>query len=485
MVDICLVNWKTERENPEFDHQLLQSARFREGMLHHIDYPLREPPTGLMILAAVLEEKGYSVDILDCTILENPFEYLKNHASSYRMFGFTGLTNTFPEILRLIDITKQINPETYIVAGGPHATFEYEHLLYENPSIDAIFIGEAENTFPWFVEELLIMPEIDFLYSNDASQKDATKNVPRKMDRFFQQTKVPAGLAYRTRTTISNSRSESKQSSIIKYTGFPDTVNLDKLPLPSRHGISRVYSVADIIVNRGCPNQCSFCSRTKLFPTTRIRPLSQILEEVDYILSSANYRFVNFYDNINVNHKYFNEFLDALIERHFHLPWGAELRSDVITQEEAFKLKKANCKLVATGIESASSDVLKKNFKFQNPEKVAQGISRLKKEGVGIQAYFMIGLPGDNEEIFEKTLAFLRRLPLKAGEDHVNFFVTTPYPGCDLVINPEKYGIKVLSHNYHDYTCSNILIETPTLNQDQMATMVQKAKKLTIELGLN
>ena len=102
----------------------------------------------------------------------------------------------------------------------------------------------------------------------------------------------------------------SKENRKIIYTGFPDPTDLEALPLPARHLISRVYSVADIIVNRGCPNQCSFCSRTKLFPKMRIRSVGQVMQEVDYILSGSNYHFINFYENININHKYFNHFLD-------------------------------------------------------------------------------------------------------------------------------------------------------------------------------
>ncbi|GAG42727.1 unnamed protein product, partial [marine sediment metagenome] len=182
----------------------------------------------------------------------------------------------------------------------------------------------------------------------------------------------------------------------------------------------------------------------------RIRPVEQVLEEVKYISSCANYKFVNFYDNININHRYLNEFLDGLISQKFTLPWGAELRADVITKEEALKLKKSNCKIVATGVESASEEVLKINFKFQDPSKVAQGIRIFKEVGIAVQAYFVIGLPGDNWERFKKTLKFVETLNLEGGVDRVEFFTATPYPGSDLAMNKEKYGIRILNENYSE-----------------------------------
>ena len=133
--------------------------------------------------------------------------------------------------------------------------------------------------------------------------------------------------------------------------------------------------------------------------------------------------------------------------------------------------------LIATGIESSSRDVLRKNFKFQNPEAVARGIRFMKEAGLAIQAYFIIGLPGDNPQRFEETLQFAKKLPFEAGRDRVNFFLLTPYPGSDLATYPEKYGVKIISQEYLDYTCHEILVETETLNAEEIKLMLEKANK--------
>ena len=49
------------------------------------------------------------------------------------------------------------------------------------------------------------------------------------------------------------------------------------------------------------------------------------------------------------------------VENRILIPWGCELRVDTISFEEARLLKKAGCKLVATGIESANKKVLEIN----------------------------------------------------------------------------------------------------------------------------
>jgi len=478
LLDICLLNGITEFQEENRIKVFQESATFIDGVLYKFDENLylREPPTGLMILASILEKKGYSVDIIDSSILRNPREYILENAHKYRLIGITGLTNTFNDILRTAKLIKEENSEIYIVMGGPHASFEYKNILSRNPEIDLVFIGESEFSFPWAVDKLLRAPVLDFIEDGKSEEIKNTLNSPGKIPNLFSlisgKEKIPKSIAF---------QDKNKK---IKKPVFPDAINLSELPLPARHLISRVYSVADVIINRGCPNKCSFCSRTHLFPQMRIRPVKQVLKEVKYISSCANYKFVNFYDNININHRYLNDFLDGLISQKFSLPWGAELRADVITKDEALKLKKANCKIVATGVESASEEVLKINFKFQDPSKVANGIKVFKEAGIAVQAYFVLGLPGDNWDRFRKTLKYVESLNLESGIDRIEFFTATPYPGSDLAMNKEKYGINILNKNFSEYDCRTIIMETQSLKSDDIKKMIFEAQSLKKNLKL-
>jgi len=486
LLDICLLNGITEFQEENRIKVFQESATFIDGVLHSLDDNLflREPPTGLMILAAILEQYGYSVDIIDSSILQNPRDYILENAHKYRLIGITGLTNTFNDILQTAKLIKRDNPEIYLVMGGPHASFEYKKILLQNPEVDMVFIGESEISFPWVVDLLLRAPVLDFIEDRKSEELKNTLNSQGRIQNLLKSIanmgKLPKGIAY---NTDYNNKTPDESKKLI-YTGFPESIILSELPLPARHLISRIYSVADVIINRGCPNKCSFCSRTHLFPQMRIRPVEQVLEEVKYISSCANYKFVNFYDNININHRYLNEFLDGLISQKFTLPWGAELRADVITKEEALKLKKSNCKIVATGVESASEEVLKINFKFQDPRKVAQGIRIFKEVGIAVQAYFVVGLPGDNWERFKKTLKFVETLNLEGGVDRVEFFTATPYPGSDLAMNKEKYGIRILNENYSEYDCRTIIMETQSLSSHDIENMISEAQSLKKRLNL-
>ena len=115
---MCLINWKTEFPTVHQEQQFLKTARYtNDGILSDVDYPLREPPTGLLILAAILEERGYSVEIIDCTILQSPVEFIQSVVHKYRMIGFTALTNTVEQVLELAHLIKQSHPDIYMIMG--------------------------------------------------------------------------------------------------------------------------------------------------------------------------------------------------------------------------------------------------------------------------------------------------------------------------------------------------------------------------------
>jgi radical SAM superfamily enzyme YgiQ (UPF0313 family) len=165
------------------------------------------------------------------------------------------------------------------------------------------------------------------------------------------------------------------------------------------------------------------------------------------------------------------------INNKFDIPWGCELRVDVISDDDARLLKKAGCRLIATGIESASIEVLQKNFKYQDPTLVKNGIMNLKNYDIPIQAYFVLGLPGETEDTFKKTIDYIKELQL-GKEDTVNYFVATPYPGSQLWDQTKEFAIRIIENDFTKYDCNHIIFETPDLNYIKLKKLYSIAKKI-------
>ncbi len=414
----------------------------------------REPNLGILYLAAIMDQNNIPVEILD---LEQYYglesddinQIIIKKIKLHDIVGITSLTNTFHLAIRIAKLVKSYSRKKIVVMGGPHVSFNYEEILIKEDAIDFICIKESENSFPELVDLLIRVVNKNGIHHDYEGELNTIK-----------------GLAYK------NLKGE------IVLTGFPKTVKIDNLPLPARYLLPQenfYYRVASVIINRGCPNQCSFCSRQKMAPVVRIRSLDSILSEIRDIATYQTYNYINFYDNININRKFFHGFCRLFIDNEIEIPWGCELRVDSITSEDASLLKKAGCRLVATGIESASLEVLKKNLKYQDPKQVAIGIRHLKKENIPIQAYFILGLPGETELSFQKTIAFIKSLPFN-NDDKINYFAATPYPGSRLWEERDYFKLKIVERDYTKYDCQHIIFETHDLGLKKLENLLRVAK---------
>ncbi|MFX0074491.1 MAG: B12-binding domain-containing radical SAM protein [Candidatus Hermodarchaeota archaeon] len=414
----------------------------------------REPNLGILYLAAILDQNGVPVEILD---LEQYYNYERDELTqviiekiaNHQVIGITSLTNTFHIALQIAKSIKNHSPNKIVVLGGPHVSFEYEEILTKEEVIDFICVKESENSFLELV--------------NIISRE---QNKSELLEGYEEELTSIKGIAFK------NPEGE------IVFTGYPQTVEIDIVPLPARYLLSQdnfYYRVANVIINRGCPNQCSFCSRQKMSPIVRIRTLDSILTEIRDIATFQTYNYINFYDNININRKFFHGFCQLFIDNKIEIPWGCELRVDTITVEDAELLKKAGCRLIATGIESANLEVLKENLKYQDPKQVEIGVKYLKAVDLPIQAYFVLGLPGETEHSFQETIEFIKQLPFNST-DKINYFVATPYPGSRLWDERIKYKLNIVEHNYSKYDCQHIIFETENLDLKKLKKMYDIAK---------
>lgn len=417
----------------------------------------REPNLGLLYLAAILEDQGIQVDILDFEqfypLNEPDLEsIIENKIQGYSIFGLTTLTNNFSYTLQIIKQIRKLVPHCKIILGGPHASFLYEDILNLENLVNYICVGESEQSFPELLK--VLMNATDILEVNITHLESLLRKIK--------------GIAFKNHVGK------------IEFTGTPELININTLPLPARHKLIQEhyhYRVASVIINRGCPNQCSFCSRQNLFKKPRIRSISSILSEIRDIISLQNYDYINFYDNININRQFLKDFCEMFMKYNINIPWGCELRVDSITQEEARALKQAGCRLVATGIESASPEVLKQNFKDQNPDDVLQGLRYLKQVAIPVQAYFVLGLPRETEKTFSDTIQYIKQLPFDEN-DQINYFIATPYPGSRLWIEQDEFGIKIFENDFSKYDCEHVIFQTNELSRDQLEKFRQVAKKI-------
>jgi radical SAM superfamily enzyme YgiQ (UPF0313 family) len=374
--------------------------------------------------------------------VEYPREQIVEALEGTDLVGLTFLTSTFPLAAEIADVCRENAPQLPVVAGGPHASFAPQECFDRMPNLVAVVIGEGEMQFALLVNALV---------SGKAGQP-----TPNLGD-------IP-GIAF--------------QSSVagLSITQVPPPVDVGTLPLPARHLLAPTYDVATVIVNRGCPNQCSFCSRQALFRTVRVRPVTHVLEELSQIQSLPNYQYINLYDNVNMYPDFLPTLCDGMQKYHISLPWGAEIRIDHLKASLAEKMKASRCAGIATGVETANDALLRANGKVQKIAQVRRGLEIAVAADLTVQAYFVLGLPGETVNTFQETLSFIETSPLRPGRDMVNFFPATPYPGSRLVEQKDLLGWTLLNSDYSLWDCHHLVMCPPSLTLEELEPLFAEAQ---------
>ena len=91
-------------------------------------YPIDEtpsPPLGLAFIAAVLEEAGLEVKVLDYVVVPYSRSALAAEIEAFKpaLLGLTAVTMTFDNAIVVVQDAKAIDPDIVTIMGGPHVTF--------------------------------------------------------------------------------------------------------------------------------------------------------------------------------------------------------------------------------------------------------------------------------------------------------------------------------------------------------------------------
>ena len=379
-------------------------------------------PLGLAYIAGYLESQNFSVRIIDaaaeCLSAETVAENIANAGDS--IVGISLLTTTFNAVSSLVREVRRRNPSIIIVLGGPHASALPERTLQEIPEADIVGVGEGE----------LTMAEI--------------ANCPDR--KLFSEIQ---GIYYRSEGGIKC----TEPRSFIR--------NLDIIPPPARHllPIEKYHLTASrvsgstfcptVIVARGCPFNCSYCSRT-FGRTFRAHGIQRIISEIQGLIQTYNVKQINIEaDTLTVKKSFLRGLCHALIDNGIHrqIKWTCESRVDTVDAESLNLMKRAGCWQISYGVETGNQRLLDLINKGVTLKQVEEAFRMTKAAGITIRGFFMLGLPTESRKESMATIAFAKKLdPLWA-----QFTITVPYPGTRMFQDLETRG-KIRTY---DWSCYN------------------------------
>jgi len=394
------------------------------------------PPLGLLSIAAVLEQNGIEVEIIDCYATPATAEVMvdKIISSSPDSVAFSCTTSSFLECNAIAELLKQKQPGIVTIVGGAHACTIGAPLLDSFPAIDYLVIGEGEYTM------------LELARAG------------------FRDVAGIAGIAHR----VSGSGTLTASRELI--------ADLDSLPFPAYHLLPQFpqrYSLplfsypkapnTSIISSRGCPYSCSYCDRSVFSRGFRFNSPEYIIEHVAMLNRDYGIRHVFFYDDLfTFDRKRVARFCELKAQKNLRVTYNCIARLEHVDEELLGLLKGSGCWQVNFGIESGDPDVVKQHRKFLGLGEVGSKLQMVRDAGMRVKGLFMVGLPGEDEAAIRRTIDYALSLPL----DEINVTKFTPFPGAPVYKTIRDFGS--FDENWDLMNCLNFVFVPNGMTKSQL-----------------
>lgn len=312
-------------------------------------------PVACLPLLAALAPKHHNVTLID----ENVEAINMDAVAKADIVAITGMCVQRVRMKEILEELKARN--VFTVVGGSFVTVEknyFDHLA------DVVFLGEADETWPQFLQEW---------------ERGEHKN------RYEQAAKT----------------------------------DMTKLP-PPRLDLLKTdrYMYGSMQISRGCPFQCEFCDIIVTFGRRpRLKTSEQVIKELDTFLEN-NLRLIFVVDdNLIGNKKEIKPVLREIIKwqqaHGYPLTFFTEASLDLAEDDELMQLMaEAYFQSVFVGIESPNEESLKETKKYQNVRPTAGSIMdrihRIQDNGIDVWCGMILGFDHDDPSAFKLMPQFLQ-----------------------------------------------------------------------------
>lgn len=349
------------------------------------------PPLGILYLAAMLEKNNIPVKVLDLSGEEERLEWALSRSLDGALYGITSSSPQYPYAKKIKEIIRAANTKAKIIIGGAHASSLPGKCLKDG--FDSVVVGEGESAI-----------------LHIAKAVERNEGLPSLMQ-------------------------------------FPYISDLDSIPFPARrlldiksygYDIGEHSYAATIITSRGCPFNCVFCSKDVWQKTMRFHSINYVIDELNSVVS--DYKIKNFLfldDTINLKKERLMEL--CLKIKPLGIKWRCYARADSNARDSLLAMKEAGCVEIGVGIESGSQKILDAVGKGSTVQKNTDFVRDCKDAGIVVNAFVIIGLPGETYETVEATKRWIE----EARPDKFGFNIFMPYAGTPVYNVPQNYDLIV------------------------------------------
>src|SRR3989344_3634695 len=359
-----------------------------------------DPFTHFHILTILEDAFGSAIDLKLIDLRGIKRYFAKYHIPECNVFLHSVYTLDFAEERGIIEILRQQYPDALHIAGGPHANFFPDECMM---IFDSVIFGEGDDTIVEAVRDLKA----------------------GKLKRIYR----PNGIV------DINVYSCDRRHFLPKSA----TARKNVLTLRNKSGLENLWGTTAMF-SRGCPYRCSFCAieyARRETPGIRFRKQEYVEAEIEYLKKDFGIQGLSLADEIvfPLNKNTATLHLEAIGRT--DVLWRGQCRVDGVTPEIATLARQSGCIALGMGVESVVQrclDIINKQISIQ---KARETIAMLKANDIEARVFLIIGLPGEPDDIVERTWQFIQ----ETQPDLVSLVLFTVRPGTEVFNHPEKFGI--------------------------------------------
>lgn len=351
-------------------------------------------PTAALSLLAALTPPEHEVRLMDEAVEPLDFDEIAGA-------DLVGLTGMIVQRERMWEIARRVKAlGKFLVVGGPWITVQEDYL---HGLADVIFVGEADRTWPLFLQEWAA----------------GTHGVRYEQAERTDMARLPAPRL--------------------------DLFKLDR------------YLQGSVQISRGCPFLCEFCDIIVTFGRQpRVKTADQVIAELEAWRRAGVGAVFLVDDNIIGNRKALIPILARLAEwqreHGYIVSLHTEASLNLADDEELLnRFVEANIRTVFVGIETPNPAALLETKKFQNVDRRkpredlsqqdAEGfllsrIHKIQSKGIKVTCGLIVGFDSDTPEIFDIHRRFIRR----SGITHAMVGLLSAIPKTPLYERLRKAG---------------------------------------------
>ena len=416
---------------PQISEDVFEHENARAGR-----YPCF-PPYGLGILTRILENAGFTADILDlhylvlesaCTA-SSPEQFdikawkaaLVGKVEEFQpdLVGLSCMFNLGHSWLRNVAMfLRERFPGLPIAAGGVHPTLTTEQLLEDVPAVDFVFLYEADKAFPDFLR--FVNGETNGACLSQVACRFGGKTLK------LTKRNLPETLEYSP---------DYKTLQIPRYSQIGKIGAYTFLRPPS-------VIAATVLSARGCRAQCGFCSvRSVNGVGVRLRDVRAVVDEVERLVEYYGVRHIMWLDDdLFYDRERAVSLFSTLAERHLGITWDASngIIAAALTAELVKACVASGCVGFNIGIESGNPEMLRMMKKPGTVDTFRKAATLLRAAPeIFTKGFLVIGFPGETVAMLRDTV----NLSLEMGLDWYPIQVLTPMPGTPIFKMMQDQGL--------------------------------------------